>query len=379
MRIALIAAHYPPADVACGVGDYTHCLRAGLAALGHGTLVATSRRCRSTEADTFAVADRWRCTDVRTILRLISERQPDVVLLQYTPEQYGYGPAFKMLPLLLRLVRAGPIPVTTFHTLVGGRWIARPYAAFLATVSQGVVSTHPEITRLLRRHLPWCAGKVCEIPIGANIPAPTLERGAARRRLRQRLGVPEDLPVLGTFGFPAPGKGLETLIEAIARLGITPAVTLIHIGQIRPEDRPHRAHLESLAQRAGIATHLRWMGELPDREVSDTLAGVDAYVAPYDEGASLRRGTLMAGFRAGVPIVTTTPRYPDPSLRAGETILAVPPRSPDALASCLRLLLQDSTLQDRLRAATARIGPRFEWATIATQHLAFFEQLRENV
>ncbi len=378
MRIVLTTAQYPPADVACGLGDYTRCLRAALEAAGHETLVVTSRRSRSRETGTFAVADRWGWRDLQAVTRLVATAQPDVLLLQYTPEHYGYGLAFKLLPLHLRFSQPGLLTLTTFHTLVGGRWIAKPYAALLATASQGVVSTHPEITALIHRRLPWCAGKVREIPIGANIPAPTVDRTTARQRLRQRLPVPDDLPVLGTFGFPAPGKGLETLIEALPRLDSPPGIPLIHIGQVRPEDRAHRARLESLAQQAGVATRLKWLGDLPDQEAANALAGVDVFVVPYDEGASLRRGTLMAGFRVSVPIVTTTPRYPDPSLQDGETVLTVPPRSPEALAACLGRLLQDAALQDRLRGAAIRTAARFDWATIAAQHLAFAEELRRN-
>jgi len=378
MRIALVTSHYSPASTPCGVGDYTRRLRAALAADGHDTLVITSVRSRATEPATFPLADRWGFADLARIARLIRIHHPAAILMQYTPEHYGYGLAFKLLPLYLRWTRPAPLVVTTFHTLVGGRWISRIYAVLLAAGSHGVISTHAELTDLLRRRLPWCQWKLREIPIGANIPAPRRDRAAARRDLRQRLGLGLVAPVLGTFGFPAPGKGLDTLIPALQYLNDSSEVHLVCVGETRAEDRSYRAGLMALGQRLGLEKRLHWMGELSEQDVADTLLGTDAYVVPYDEGASLRRGTLMAGFRIGVPIITTTPRYPDPSLRPGETLLAVPPRSPAALATCIRDLLDDSGLQERLRQGVAGVGARFDWPAIAAECVAFVEQLRRG-
>ena len=87
----------------------------------------------------------------------------------------------------------------------------------------------------------------------------------------------------------------------------------------------------------------------------------------------------MAGFRIGVPIVTTAPRYPEPSLRPGETMLAVPSQAPQALAECIRDLLADPELQERLRRWMARVVGRFGWDTIAEEHVQFAVQLRKQL
>jgi glycosyltransferase involved in cell wall biosynthesis len=261
---------------------------------------------------------------------------------------------------------------------VGGRWISRIYAVLLAAGSHGVISTNAELTNLFRRRLPWWAGKLREIPIGANIPGPGLERASARRQLRSRLGLASDAPVLGTFGFPASGKGFETLFEALQRANQSALVHLACIGQTREEDRGYRTGLDALAERLGMARRIHWLGEVPGPEAADLLSGSDAYVVPYDEGSSLRRGTLMAGFRVGVPVVTTYPRYPDAALRPGETIIAVPPRSPAALAEALLALLGDPPLQERVRQGARAVGSRFDWRAIAAEHVEFIQDLRQG-
>jgi glycosyltransferase involved in cell wall biosynthesis len=376
VRFALVTADYQPAAVACGVGDYTRCLRRALEELGHPCLVLTSARSHSGEPDVQRLAGRWGPRETLAAWRALRRWRPDVVSLQYTPDLYGYGVAFKLLPLLLRWTRGSPRVVTTFHTLVGGRRVSGPYAALLAASSHGVVSTNAELTELFRRRLPWWKGKLREIPIGASIPEPRVDRSSARRSLRERLGQNADATVLGAFGFPAPGKGLETLVQAMAALNESSEVHLAVIGETRPGDRAHRAMLDRRARDLRVDGRIHWLGRLPEQEVSDLLLGADAYVVPYDDGASLRRGTLIAGFRVGVPIVTTPPRYPDPALSPGETILTVPPRSPGALAAEIRRLLTDPHLQERLRKGSAAAAARFEWPAIAADYVAVGERLR---
>jgi glycosyltransferase involved in cell wall biosynthesis len=375
MRFALMTAHYPPATVPCGVGDYTRCLRAALEALGHECLVVTSKRSLSREPRVFAIADRWGTADCLRAWRLLRHERPDAVILQYTPELYGFGVAMKLLPWLLRWAQRGPVTVTTFHTLVGGRWIAKPNAVLLAAGSHGLISVHAELSDLFRRRLPWWSGKLAEIPIGANIPPPSIPLEESRLRLRRRFGLGSKAVVLGTFGFAAPGKGLNVLLQALPDLAADPVAHLVCIGAVREEDRAYRRELESLAQRLGVVHRIHWTGEMPAQEAADLLAGIDVYVVPYDDGASLRRGTLMAGFQAGAPIMTTTPRYDDPCLRHGETLFAVPPQSPKALAQGLRDLLADDRLQQRLREGATAVAGRFHWADIARRHVELAQRL----
>jgi glycosyltransferase involved in cell wall biosynthesis len=380
VRIALVTADYQPAIVSCGVGDYTRWLRRAFEELGHQCLLVTSSRTRSLEKDVYALPGRWGLSETLSARRLLISNNPDAVILQYTPEHYGYGLVFKLLPMLLRLTSSRPIVVTTFHTLVGGRQISKVAAIVLSSTSHGLVSTHPEITTLFRRRFPWWSSKLREIPIGANVPPPSLERDTSSRRLRSQLALGPHTRILSTFGFPVPGKGLETLFEALRLLDETELapIHLVCVGAVRDEDRSYKHRLDRLVNRLGIAHVVHWLGALPEQEVSDVLIGTDAYVVLYDEGASLRRGTLMAGFRIGIPIITTTPRYEHPSLRPGETVLAVPPRSPSALAEGVRALLADPALQERLRQQAAKEASHFKWPSIAAQYVEFIHSLQQR-
>ena len=60
----------------------------------------------------------------------------------------------------------------------------------------------------------------------------------------------------------------------------------------------------------GLFERVRWTGREEDAEVSADLSACDLLFLPYLDGASLRRGTLMAGLAHGCAIVTTTPQSP---------------------------------------------------------------------
>ncbi len=373
MRILLITAHYPPAAVPCGVGDYTRCLRAALADAGNSTLVITSVRSHAGEPGTFRVADGWGPQDLRRVLRLIRRERPDAVLLQYTPEHYGFGFAFKLLPFLVRTRAPDARFITTFHTLVGERRRAKVSAVLLAAGSHGAVSTHEELTDLFRRRLPRWRHKLREIPIGANIPPSDLPRPEAARRLRARLAVSGAVPLVGCFGFPGRGKGMDVLLRSAA--AVSAPFHLVFVAKTREEDRPDRHDLEALAEDLGIGKRVHWLNELPHEEAARALAGCDLYGVPYDDGVSLRRGTLMAGWQQGLATVTTTPRFPSPIFADGDTVLLVPPRDPGALAAAIGRVLQDRDLRRRLEAGALRVRAGFGWDAIAAAHLGFVRDL----
>jgi polysaccharide biosynthesis protein PslF len=122
-------------------------------------------------------------------------------------------------------------------------------------------------------------------------------------------------------------------------------------------------------------------GALPGERVGEYLAAADAIVLPYRDGASWRRGSLIAALAAGVPVITTTPQpgYDAgghlPSLRNGESALLVPPGDAEALAGGIDRVLGDAPLRGRLSAGALALAEAFDWARIARRHRELYEVL----
>jgi glycosyltransferase involved in cell wall biosynthesis len=158
------------------------------------------------------------------------------------------------------------------------------------------------------------------------------------------------------------------------------------VGSSDPTNRATAAYLDGLARNLGVQGDLVWTGYLSPREVSAALLCADLAVLPYADGASFRRGSLMAVLEHGLPFITTTPssvqaqsdssfRGEWPQLVDGVNALLVPPGEPHALAAAIARLAEDTAERDRLRAASYELARYFAWDRIALRHLRLYVEL----
>jgi glycosyltransferase involved in cell wall biosynthesis len=289
---------------------------------------------------------------------------------------------------LPRLLKRSPHPplIITFHDLLPPYLFPKAGALRQWSVRQmtrraaGCITTNREDRQALRRALGPAAPPTRLIPIGSNI-ATELPPDYDRDRARDRYGFgPQDL-VVGFFGFMNRSKGIETLLEAVARLRDAghPIHLLLIGGRTGTSDAANTRyadevdelirdlHLESRTHRTGFAAQ---------QDVSAALRAIDVCALPYRDGANLRRGTLHAALAHGCAIVTTTPKVPIAELQHEAGALFVPPETPTVLADAILRLGSDLDLRRRLSAAAAKLVGRFSWPAIAAETAAFFETLQ---
>ena len=354
MRVLIACPSYPPQDVTCGVGDYTRCLAEELVRLGEQVTVVASATWRGPARGGV------------TVLPILDGRAPwwrvvpaDVVNLQYAPDLY------RERGRVLRATLTVP-SVVTFHTLLDGTVVrSRGIALWLVTTARHIVAANEEVSAMLRRRLPWTTRRLTEIPIGSNIAlAPPGDAAATRASI----AAPPGAPLLVHFGLVYPGKGIETLLEALAIVRAThPEARLVVVGDTREADRAYHSDLEALAVQLGVARAVTWTGRRADDEVSRILALADVFVVPFDGGASIRRGSLIAGLAHGLVVVSTTSPVPSAYLRDGENIALVPPRDPTALAARVAVLLDSPTQRTRLADGAQKLASRLAWPAIAEE------------
>ncbi len=359
----------------CAVAHYTHHLVAALRALGLPATIQTLPPDR-----------RW---DLAGVLRLaLALRQAAVVHLQWAPLSFGTARAPALLPLLL----PGRFYVTLHE--YGGEWVPpglslglwRRLAGWgerhtlwerdtltLVTAARRVVVTNDHHRQVLLRRVPGLAARTVLIPIGPNIrPLATAAAAAARRA---PFG---DRPLLVFFGFVHPVKGLEDLLQALARLpaGRRPALAVVGgfetAALAGPAAAAYRAALQRQVQVLGLQADVVFTGHQPEAVVSAYLRAADLVVLPFRGGASTKNGALLAAWAHGAPVLTTAATPQDPLLRHGETVFLVPPRDPVALATAIDRLLTDPRLRARLGAGGRETAGRFAWEAIARAHRALY-------
>ena len=391
MKIGLVTGEYPPQQG--GVGDFTRELARALIAARHEAQVITSAVSHQSAVGSPSqedgvlvqrVIDSWgtRCWgDIASIAR----QQPfDVLNIQYEPAAYAMQVGVNFVPSAW-VRRAIHVPiVTTFHDLLvpylfpkAGplRWKVVEY---LARRSDAVIVTNGEDGARLS-NIQSLASKLHTIPIGSNID-PALASGFDRALERARRGIPPHELVLGYFGFLNLSKGGSDLMQALKVLhadGLLVKLLLIggRTGSSDPTNAEYAAQVERLIESLGVKERVIPTGYLDPADVSRALLMCDAIVLPYVDGASLRRGSLLAAIAHGQAIVTTEPRYPIEGLRDEDSILYVPPNNPLALAEAVRRLLQDAALHARLQAGVSEAAKLYTWDRIAAQTVNVFEQI----
>ena len=379
MRICMVCPSYPPQDVTCGVGDYTQCLTEELARQGEEVLVVTSDRYHGKANSSIPVLSTVQSWTLGTAWWLTGSRADpsvDLIHLQYTPDLYGSGLGFKLFPLLARLrVKKLPI-IMTFHTLTDSSLQTKIEALFLLATAHHIISANEEVSAMLRRHLPVLSGRWTEIPIGTNIQAAPTSEILDRRTVRMQFGLAADALLLTHFGLVYPGKGLETIIAALPKiLSHQPRTRMVIIGDTRPENQEYRRTLTALADRLGVASTVIWAGRRLPEEVSHLLRVSDLFVVPYDDGASIRRGSLMAGLAHGLPVVSTHSVLPSSYLRDGVNVALVPPKNADALAAKITSLLAAPEEAASLAKAAVALAEQFSWSLIARETRALYARI----
>jgi glycosyltransferase involved in cell wall biosynthesis len=381
MRIGLIAGEYPPMQG--GVGDFTRQLALAFAAAGHEPHVIAryiaGQPAQSEEqgVTTHRIISQWNWETRRRIEGFMRLFKPDVVNLQYQAAAYQMHPAINLLPAAL----AKRVPtVVTFHDLkvpylfpkAGPlRW--RSILAMAKGATSCIVTNIEDCNTLIGEGV----RNATMIPIGSNVAPAALEDFDRASWLAAR-NIANDEHLIGYFGFMNESKGGETLIRALAELrrrGVNAG--LLHVGGQTGDSDPtnlvYAAKLETLARELNVYAQVHLTGFLDERGVSEAFAACDCVALPYRDGASFRRGTLMAALAHSCAIVTTTPRVSVPELVNEENALLVPADAPAMLADSVERVLNDPALKLRLQDGAQALSRLFQWDHIAAQTVAAFE------
>ena len=177
----------------------------------------------------------------------------------------------------------------------------------------------------------------------------------AREQVRQRLGVPDAVPLIGVVGRIVPAKGVADAAAALQIVrGTMSAARLLIAGDGPPQ---YLAQLAGLARRLGLdSAIIWWTGQ--NLDIPTILAALDVVVLPsHRETFPLVAAEAMA---AGLPVVATAVGGLPECVSHGETGFLVPARDHEALARATITLLNDTGLRQRFgRAGRQRVREHF--------------------
>ena len=285
----------------------------------------------------------------------------DVVLLQYNPYLYGrrgLAPALVRSWLAARREHADATfalmahelfdPISDWRSALAGGAQRAQLRVLHRTSDALFVSTGPWADRLAG----WRPTRpVFHLAVGSNLPESATDPLATRAEL----AVAPDTPLLACFGTAHRSRLLGHIAAALNAVAEDAGgATLLHLGAGAPP-------LPEL----NAAAHVIAPGELDGAEVARLLRCADLFLAPFSDGASTRRGSLMAALQAGLPVAATAGPVTDQLLR-GSSAIDLVTADASGFARTVVSLMRDPQRRAAMALAARSLYEReFAWPVIA--------------
>ncbi len=188
-----------------------------------------------------------------------------------------------------------------------------------------------------------------------------------REAVREELGIPPDVPVVGTVTRLSPQKAPLDFVDAAAHVAARrPDVHFVIVG-----DGPLRAEMEAAIAVRSLTDRVHLTGLR--RDVPDLMHSFDVFAL-----TSLWEGlprVLPQAMTTGLPIVATAVDGNAEAVTDGVNGFLTPPGVPQALAAALLRLLEDSVLARRMGEAGRRKAGEFSAHRMVSDIAALYDTL----
>lgn len=335
MRVALISGAYPPQR--CGAEDYTAHL-------------AEALRQNGVEARIFA-DENWSIARTPHFMKRISKFRPQVVHVQYPTMGYGKSLVPQAVSALMPKV---PV-LATLHEFSTSHPLRKVANLPFALCSKALVFTTEHERQHFSSWHPWIKKKSLTVPIGSNMP---FIPGSVER---------DPLEVV-YFGLIRPEKGLEEFVE-LAKLAVATGrpYRFTIVGETAGRYGSYPENLKNSA--SGLP--IEWRLGFSDREVSRYLARARFAYMPFPDGASERRGSLLAVLGNGAAVITTLGPQTPGGLREAARFTT----SPLQTLGMLDELVANPSETDTLSLKGGEYAARSSWMSISRAHFRLYEQV----
>jgi glycosyltransferase involved in cell wall biosynthesis len=297
-------------------------------------------------------------TDLSRLRATLLEDDFDIVHFQFN---FGFFELPHFAALLESLKDAGLKVIITFHSTAD---IPEPSGP----ISLKTIANSLRGVDLLLVHSPYDEKRLAEFGLQENVrifPHGNIIYPMEDRSLRQKWGINLD-PVIGTFGFLLPHKGIIELLEAIAILRLEyPEIGLmaqcaLHQNSISRDFEgvvKQRIRELNLSDAVLMSTNF-----LEPEEAMLFLQLTDIIVLPYKDTRESSSASVRFALGSGRPVITTKNKiFSDVT----KSTLQVESASPRDLANAIRKLLKDFSLADRLAQHAARQIETTSWQRVS--------------
>lgn len=389
MKILIISGAFPPN--ASGEAANTFHLADRLAQAGVEVHLLTTAQPGVTAlpgVSLYPLMKRWSWLEMWRLATCIRDCKPDGILLMFLGGIYNYHPMMSYAATLAKWIAPNvrfvtrfenPLSPVKYHSfidravrkvmslLVGAS--RNPYGVgTLLCDSDGVIVLSEYHLALLLESDPKVVSKAVIIPPPPNVQVIPDSQGQHREVGRRRLGVAPDEFVVGYLGYVYRNKGMETLLEALARLRErTRRGHLVVIGGacdipgLEAGGGRYYEDMQRLAAQLKMDRHVSWTGAFSTvtGEVAEHIHAADVFVLPFDKGIHLNNSSFASLATYGKPIIATTCGNSDRALLDGRSVRLCPPQDAEAITQALEDLLSAPERRYQLGQGAAQLAARW--------------------
>lgn len=202
-----------------------------------------------------------------------------------------------------------------------------------------------------------------------------------KQAARAAIGLNDDVFTLLHVGRLVPRKGVDNVIQALARLrhgyGVQARLVVVGGNSVHADESatPEIARLRALAATEGVAQWVQFAGRRRRDELSTYFGACDAFVTtPWYEPFSIAAVEAMACAR---PVVGSDTGGLHATVVNGKTGFLVPAQDPDRLAERLAQLAMNPAMRDRMgEAGRMRARRLYTWQRVGQDLLSVYGRVQ---
>ena len=239
----------------------------------------------------------------------------------------------------------------------GRRWYSRPAKKILGQLALAMLTREHSYPPLAFKHSICVSVATRDRLVESGIPIPDARIIYTGLDVARYSNGEADPPVrensrlnLLYAGRLSPDKGIDTAIEAMAKLVFEHGRRDVRLGVAGSGLADYEDDLRSLVEGAGLMEYATFLGWVPSEEMPGLFRKFDVLVVPSIWPEPFAR-VLLEGMLAGMVVVATSAGGTPEIVADGQNGLLFTPGDPDDLARKIMQLLADPTTRTRLADA----------------------------
>lgn len=341
-----------PSQKECGVYTYSHFLLDGFTSSERTKIEPVSNTCGNNLLSYAAFARDLESTH-------------NIVHIQYEFGRFGkIGVSGAGTPFFYGAFLHPERVITTLHELPQIRnkivhFFQQWFLNIIVEKSAKIIVHTQHMKTILHQWFPAQAEKIVVIPHGMYAPT--------KRPVEKRPAFLHGKKVIGFFGFLAPHKNVEAIIDALSLL--PEEYTALIAGGASDEN--YAAALRQRAREKGVSSRIHWEGFVSNERMNDVFSWMDVVIFPYKSVTESGALHLALGSQRLV-LASNLPAFKEIENHYG----CISTYSNDAeLVSQIRSLTTNSKMRKTLVAGMKKFIHERNWKKISQDHIAIYQKV----